>query len=147
MCVRRRGAGWAEGRPGKMRGATQEEEGRKMCTALGGVLALWHPGGVFLLNCLSSTAVMANEKLKSTLTPDPAPAPVLTSAFSARCPGRSTQRRMLQRPDPGMPWADGSPLPRREAGGHSREGRWEWVPSFSTQALVSWMALIISPAS
>lgn len=41
---------------------------------LGG-LALWHPGGVFLLNCLTSTAVIANEKLKSTLTPAPAPAP------------------------------------------------------------------------
>lgn len=144
----------AQARGGVGGGETREDERRNArggreedVHSFGGVLALWHPGGVFLLNCLSSTAVMANEKLKSTLTPDPAPAPVLTSAFSARCPGRSTQRRMLQRPDPGMPWADGSPLPRREAGGHSREGRWEWVPSFSTQALVSWMALIISPAS
>lgn len=55
-------------------GEMEKEEGRKMCTARG--LALWHPGGVFLLNCLSSTAVIANEKLKSTLTPAPTPAPV-----------------------------------------------------------------------
>lgn len=131
----------AQARGGVGGGETREDERRNArggreedVHSFGGVLALWHPGGVSLL-------------IKSTLTPDPAPAPVLTSAFSARCPGRSTQRRMLRRPDPGMPWADGSPLPRREAGGHSREGRWEWVPSFSTQALVSWMALIISPAS
>lgn len=44
-----------------------------MCAA--GGLALWHPGGVFLLNCFSSTAVIANKKLKSTLTPAPTPAP------------------------------------------------------------------------
>ena len=40
-----------------------------------GGLAFWHPGGVFLLNCLSSTAVIANEKLKCTLTPASTPAP------------------------------------------------------------------------
>jgi len=41
--------------------------------------------------------------------------------------------------DPGTPWADGSLLPEAgEAGGHGEEGRGEWAPSFSTQALVSW---------
>lgn len=50
-------------------------KGGRLLSWVGG-LAFWHPGGVFLLNCLSSTAVIANEKLKSTLTPAPTPAPV-----------------------------------------------------------------------
>ena len=76
--------------PRRMRGVMEKEEGGR-CAQLRGWGGLWHPGGVFLLNCLSSTAVIANEKLKSTLTSAPTPAPILTSAFSARCSGRSTR--------------------------------------------------------
>lgn len=62
-----------------------------------GELALWHPGGVFLLNCLTSTAVIANKKLKSTLTPAPAAAPMPHKCSLSTLLSQRHQRRMPER--------------------------------------------------
>lgn len=88
-------------------------------------LAFWHPGGVFLLNCLSSTAVIANEKLKSTLTPDPTPAPMahkcsLSTLLLEKHPAEDAMDTQC------LGWCS---QPLKGVGrGHSREGRWEWAP-------------------
>jgi hypothetical protein len=71
------------------RGGYGKEGREEVCTARGA--ALWHPGGVFLLNCLSSTAVITNKKLKSTLPPAPAPAAPKCSLSREPC------RRVLRR--------------------------------------------------
>lgn len=93
--------GWASGEGGQGGGRRSlwwgwDKKGKRQEALCSSGAGPWHPGGVFLPNCLSSTAVIINKKLKSILTPDPWPSScsphsypgVLPSALSARCSGR-----------------------------------------------------------
>lgn len=64
--------------------------------------ALWHPGGVFLLNCCSPPAVIADKKLKSILPPAPCSCPHCSQTLPQRSPTEAAAEAQGcgQRPTP-----------------------------------------------
>lgn len=71
----------------------REWKGRKggSCIQLWwGCGALWHPGGVFLLNCCCSPAVITNKKLKSILPPALCSRPHCSQVSPQRSPMEGT---------------------------------------------------------